>query len=210
MQLHDGVRSRVLTDLRLHVAVRSEAYFEGLLEHPRQPKLSKKSPGSKQDGQKGAPGVGRTTQKTPGRPKGSFPRWPRRPKGNPGSRQDEPKGAQGAGKTAQKAPRKTKRSIPGAILGTKFRLKPIFAEMRFTSALPMRQALQTRPDAPQSGPETPKGRPESRQDGPEGKQSAQRTPREQAEQPQGRPASQAGRPMGRLKVQKTFLERLPS
>ena len=49
-------------------------------------------------------------------------------------------------------------------------MKWIFAKVRFTSALPMRQTLQNPPDAPQSGPETSKGRPESRQDGQKGAQ----------------------------------------
>ena len=169
-QLHDGVRSGVLIDVRLQFAVRSEAHFEGRLEHQRQPKLPKKSPGSKQDSQKSVPGIGRTAHKMPGRPKGKAQRGPGQPKGSPGSKQDGPKGAQGAGRTGQKARQKTKRSSVGAIWGAKSRLRCIFAKVRFTSALPMRQTLQNPPDAPQSGPETSKGRPESRQDGQKGAQ----------------------------------------
>ena len=196
-QLYDGVRSEVLIDLRLQFAVRSEADLEGRLEHQRQPKLPKNSPGSKQDGQKGVPGISRTAHKAPRRPKGNHQREPRRLKGSPGSRQDGPKGPQGTGRTAEKAPQKTKRSSVGAIWGAKFRLKCIFAKVRFTSALPMRQAPRTPPDAPQSGPETSKGRPESRQDGPEGRPASQAA---RLGRRKGRPAGQAaqlGRPQGR-------------
>ena len=69
----------------------------------------------------------------------------------------------------------------------------------------MRQALQTPPDARQSGLETSEGSPESRQDGPEGKQSAQRTPKEQAGRSQGRSAGQARRPKGQNKSTKQDL-----
>ena len=98
-QLHDGVRSGVLIDLLLQLAVLSEAYFKGQLKHQRQPKLPKMSTGSKQDGQKGAEGVGRTAQKAPGRPKGRPQRSQREPreqagwpKGGPGGRQNSSKG----------------------------------------------------------------------------------------------------------------------
>ena len=94
-QLHDGVRLGVLIDLLLQLAVRSEAYFKGRLEHQRYPKLPKKRTGSKQDGQKGAPGVGRTAQKAPRRAKGRTQRAQREsreqagwPKGKPGGRQN--------------------------------------------------------------------------------------------------------------------------
>ena len=187
-QLHDGVRSGVLIDVRLQFAVRSEAHFEGRLEHQRQPKLPKKSPGSKQDSQKSVPGIGRTAHKVPGRPKGKAQRGPGQPKGSPGSRQDGPKGAQGAGRTGQKARQKTKRSSVGALWGTKSNFKCNFAKVRFTSALPMRQAPRTPPDALQSGPETSKGRPESRQDGPERRPAGQAA---RLGRHKGRPARQA-------------------
>ena len=64
--LYLAVSPGVRAEARRLPAVRSEAYFEGRSEHQRQPKLPKKSPGSKQDGQKGAVRVGRTVQKAPG------------------------------------------------------------------------------------------------------------------------------------------------